>query len=447
MADLEVFLETVGLEEVAEFEGAFCFGRTRSWKDAQGKWHCQQVPRQQWRFLKQQAHPGYLSWEQFLANQERLRQNSQAHGAGDHQAGPAREGPALLQGLALCGKCGRMMTVRYHHRGGRLTPDYVCQKDRVERTQPECQHIPGGSVDEAVGKLLVESVTPLALEVALNVQTDIQARLAEADRLRRQQVQRAEYQADQARVRYLRVDPNNRLVADTLETQWNEQLRILAQAREDYEKQRQLDAAQLTDEQRARILALAADFPRLWGDPKTPDRDRKRMARLLLEDVTLRRDQEIVVQARFRGGATRELRLPPPKRGWERQQTPAHVLAEIDRLLDTRTETQVAQCLNQQGWRSGADRSFTQHLIHRLTQDHGLPSRDARLRARGLLSAEEVAQLIACKPSLVDYWREQGLLQGTRRNEKNEYYYERPTAETVQQIKLRRRMAAAESSA
>jgi len=128
-------------------------------------------------------------------------------------------------------------------------------------------------------------------------------------------VQRAQYEADRARVRYMRVDPNHRLVADTLEAQWNEKLRLLAQAKEDCAKQQRLDSAQLTEEQRTKILALAADFPRLWQEFTTSDRDRKRMARLLLEDVTLfRREQEIVVQVRFKGGATRELHLAVPKR-------------------------------------------------------------------------------------------------------------------------------------
>src|SRR6266700_527544 len=119
----------------------------------------------------------------------------------------------------------------YHHRFGRLTPDYMCQKNCVEQSQPACQPIPGTGIDEAIGQLLVQSVTPLALEVALNVQSEIQQRLAEADRLRQQQVQRARYEADRARIRYMRVDPNNRLVADTLEAQWNENLRSLAQAK------------------------------------------------------------------------------------------------------------------------------------------------------------------------------------------------------------------------
>ena len=423
------------------YAGTFCFGRTRTWTDAQGKWHCDRVPRDQWRFVQKDAHPGYLSWEQYEVNQARLLANQQAHGGGERKAGgAAREGPALLQGLVLCGKCGRPMTLRYHQRGGRLTPDYVCAKTAVEQSGPVCQSIPGGGVDEAVGKLLVQSVTPLALEVALKVQEELQTRLDEADRLRQQHVQRAQYEADQARVRYMRVDPNNRLVADTLETQWNDKLRLLAQAKEECEKQRQLDAQRLTAEQKTQVLALASDFPRMWNDPRTPDRDRKRMARLLLEDVTLRREQEVIVQVRFKGGATRELRLPLPKPSWALRRTNSEVVAAIDQLLGDHTTTEVAQRLNQREWRSGWGCLFTQRMVIRLAKDYHLATRDARLRARGLLTPQEMGQLIDSKPGLVDYWREQGLLEGVRRNEKNEYYYERPSSEIVQQIKQRRRL-------
>jgi len=428
------------------YAGTFCFGRTRTWSDPDGHWHCQRLPRDQWRFVKQNVHPGYLSWEDYEANEARLLANQQARGGGERKAGgAAREGPALLQGLVLCGQCGRSMTLRYHQRGGRLTPNYVCAKAAVEEAQPVCQSIPGGGVDEAVGRLLMECVTPLALEVALKVQEELQARLEEADRLRQQHVQRAQYEADQARVRYMRVDPNNRLVADTLETQWNDKLRSLTQAKEECEKQRRLDAQRLTAEQKAKVLALASDFPKLWNDAKTPDRERKRMARLLLEDVTLRREEEVLVQVRFKGGATRELRLPLPQRAWEMTQTNPQILTAIDQLLEDHTGKEVAQMLNQRQWRSGHGLDLNQRMVHRLAKDHHLASRDERLRARGLLTPQEIAEQLGSKPNLVDYWREQGLLKGARRNEKNEYYYERPSPEIVQQIKQRQRMSPAQS--
>ena len=202
------------------YAGAFCYGRSRSWKDAEGKRHTQELPREQWRFFKAEAHPGYISWDQFLDHQKRLSENFQVAAGAVRKAGPAREGPALLQGLAVCGKCGHTLSVCYHYRQGKLAPDYVCELDSYMKGERSCQRIPGAAIDQAVGQLLVQSVTPLALEVALNVQDEIQGRLAEAARLRQQQVQRAQYEADRAQLRYMRVDPNNRLVADTLETQW-----------------------------------------------------------------------------------------------------------------------------------------------------------------------------------------------------------------------------------
>ena len=138
------------------------------------------------------------------AIQARLLANQQAHGGGERTTGGAvREGPALLQGLVLCGKCGRPMTPRYHQRGGRLTPDYVCAKAAVEEAQPVFQSIPGRNLDEAVGRLLAECVTPLALEVALKVQEELQARLKEADRLRQQHVQRHRRTPPQRRLQAL----------------------------------------------------------------------------------------------------------------------------------------------------------------------------------------------------------------------------------------------------
>ena len=420
------------------YAGAFCFGRTRRWKDSQGTWHRHELPREQWRFLKQGAHPGYLTWEQFLANQARLLDNHQSHGGQERKAGPPREGPALLQGLALCGKCGRGMTIRYHQRGGRSIPEYVCAKDCVEKCQPRCQSIPGGGVDEAVGKLLVESVTPLALEVAFKVQSEIQARVAEADHLRRQQVRRAEYEANQARLRYMRVDPNNRLVADTLEVQWNEKLRVLAQAKEEYEKHQRLDATQLSDEQKAKIRALASDFPKLWQDPKTSDRDRKRMARLLLEDVALSRDQDICVQLRFRGGAIQELHVPLHKAACELNRTQPQIVAEIDNLLDQHTNGEIARLLNERGWHTSTGHPFTLGTIRSLRHIYRLKTRLSRLQERGLLTARQIGPMIGSVTSGVQYWRRAGVLKGIKLGEKNDYLYYPPTEADLEEIHRRR---------
>jgi hypothetical protein len=181
------------------------------------------------------------------------------------------------------------MTVRYHVRYGRVCPDYLCQREGIEHAQPLCQQMPGRDIDEAIGQLLVEAVSPVALEVALTVQQELQSRLEDADRLRLKQVERAQYEANLARRRYMRVDPDNRLVADPLEAEWNSKLRTLTETQQERERQREQDRQVLSAEQRAAILTLATDFPRLWRDPNTPDRERKRLIRLLVEDVTLNR--------------------------------------------------------------------------------------------------------------------------------------------------------------
>jgi DNA invertase Pin-like site-specific DNA recombinase len=425
------------------YAGAFCFGKSRTWKDPQGDWHCINLPPEQWAILIKDAHPGYISWEEFEENQKRLELNNQAR-ATQRQNSSAREGPALLQGLIICGKCGGRMTVRYHQRGGRLSPNYLCQKQSVEEGHPVCQNIPGGVVDEALSRLIVDSISPLALEVTLKVQHQLQERLAEADRLRRQVLERAHYDAEQARIRYMRVDPNNRLVADTLEALWNEKLRAVEQTRQEYEQQRQSASTAISQQQKAQILALAEDFPRLWNDPATSDRDRKRMARLILEDVTLKRDQtRISVQVRFKGGATKVLSMPVPLTVGLLRKTKAQIVAEIDRLLEQCTDSEIAERLNRKGWRSSLNQLFSPRIILQLRINHKLVSRMQRLRAKGLLSAKEIGKLTGTKPLLVDYWRQQGLLKGVRLNDKNEYLYERPNRDAVQQIKRRTRCKSA----
>src|SRR5579859_5591972 len=183
---------------------------------------------------------------------------------------------------------------------GGLVPEYVCQRAGIEKAEPICQRIVGADLDKAIGELLVETVKPLALEVALAVQDELDSRAEEADRLRRQQVERARYEAEAAQRRYLRVDPDNRLVADSLEADWNHKLRALADAQEDYERQRADEHDVLSADQRRQVMTLVTDFPRLWRDRATPQRERKRMVRLLLEDVTLLRAEEVIAQVRFR---------------------------------------------------------------------------------------------------------------------------------------------------
>lgn len=405
------------------YAGAFFFGRTHIRRKVDGKQSTELLPKEEWHALFPRAHEGYISWEEYEDNQRRLRELAQAHGS-DRRKSPAREGPALLQGLVMCGVCGRRMTVAYAQRSDGLAPIYLCQREGIQRGERTCQRIPGREIDKAVEDLLLESITPLTLEVALQVQQELESRLREAECLRQQQVERARYEAELARRRYMHVDPENRLVADTLEAEWNEKLRGLAQAQESYERQCQADRLRLNAQQREQILSLATDFPRLWRNPRTPHRERKRMIRLLLEDVTLIKNKQITVHVRFKGGATRTVILPLPQAAWKLWQTPPEILALIDRLLDHCTDRQIASTLNERGLRSGKGLPFHAHTVWQIRHAHGLKDRYVRLREQGMLTIAEIAQKAGVTKSTIRRWRDHGLLTAHPYNEKNECLFE-----------------------
>ncbi len=407
------------------YAGAFVYGQRHTRKTVNGNSIIERVPREQWDTLIFGAHPGYVSWQEYEENLRQLHQNAQSIGA-DRRKSPPREGPALLQGLILCGRCGNRMTVRYQSHYRRLVPIYLCQREGIEYGQPLCQQIPGAAIDQAIGQLLLEAVSPVTLEVALAVQQELRSRLEEADRLRHKQVERSRYEAELAQRRYMRVDPENRLVADSLEADWNNKLRALADAQQQYEHHREHDRRVIDDERRAAILSLASDFPRLWADPNTPHRERKRMVRLLLEDVTLNRGEDLMLQIRFKGGASKTLRLPLPLNSWQQRQTGAQTVREIDRLLDHYTYPQVAAILNRQGLRSGEGKLFTARIVARLQRSYRLKPRYNRLREAGLLTLEEMASALGISTSSVKIWHRHGLVRGHPYSDKNECLYEHP---------------------
>jgi DNA invertase Pin-like site-specific DNA recombinase len=410
------------------YAGAYFFGRTRGRRRPEGgrPISSKAVPREQWHALIRQAHPGYITWEIYEDNLRKLEENSRAHQV--QLKVPPREGPALLQGMAICGNCGRRMSIRYHWRGAELVPDYLCQYQVVERLEKACMSIPGANVDAVISCLLAEAVTPVALEVSLAVQQELLSRLEEVDRLRLKQVERARYEANLAQRRYMQVEPENRLVADTLEAEWNHKLQALAEARLEYERQRSLDRQLLDEEKRDRIMALASDFPRIWNDPKIPARERKRMVALMIEDVTLTRGTEITMHVRFKGGLTRTLVVPLALNAWKKYMTAPAVLAEIDRLLNEHTDAEVATILNGRGLASGRRMKFTGQIIGALRKGNHLKSRYERLRERGMLDVLEMAALLGTSMRTIYVWHRQGRLRPHRYNDSGAYLYEAPEA-------------------
>jgi len=408
------------------YAGAYYYGRQRSRKNVDGSTTHFQVPRDEWLVLIKDVHPGYITWEQYEENLRRLRQNAVAYNVIDRKT-PPREGPCLLQGLAICGKCGQRMTIRYKYRHqNRLDPVYLCQRHRLERWESSCQYIPGSTIDEAISKLLLKSVTPLTLEVALQVQQELENRFNEADKLRKQQVERAEYEANLARRRFMKVDPDNRLVADTLEAEWNEKLRDLQNANDYYETHRHQESEKLKKAQQKEVLKLAKNFPRLWENPNTPAREKKRMIRFLIEDVTMTRGEEILLCIRFKGGATKQLSLPLPLKGWQYNVTQPEIVEIVDELLTSHTYAEIATILNKRGYKSGQGHQFNRTIVKGITHSYKLKTRFARLRATGKLTADEVANLLCVTVATVRRWGKKGSIKTYLYNDRNGCLYEHP---------------------
>lgn len=402
------------------YAGTYAFGRSRWRKQPDGKSRHEHRPPGEWLALIRDAHPGYISWDEYMQNQQRLQASTKAR---HFDRSPPREGPALLQGRAVCGLCGCRMHVRYAKRRGEPIPIYVCVGRGRLFGDPLCQNIMGSALDAAIAHLLVEAVTPMALEMTLAVQEEIHRRLDEADRLRHRQVERAQYEADLARQRFMHVDPKNRLVADSLEADWNARLRGVDEARDDYERQRTGDRLAVDEQERRRILALATDFPAVWRDPKTPDRERKRMLALLIEDVTLTKQRQITAAVRFRGGATTTLTLPRPLTAQQLRATHPEVRAQIDTLLDEYTDAQVARIVNERGLKTGAGDDFDAVSIQWVRFSAKLPSLKERLLAAGMLTSRQLGDKLGVERSTIGRWRTQGLIQARICNDLGEWLY------------------------
>jgi DNA invertase Pin-like site-specific DNA recombinase len=406
------------------YAGAYAYGiRQQQYRSSDQKLVVKFVDPKDWQVCLWDSHQGYISREEYEENLERLRANS-AKMMASRKCAP-REGPALLQGLAVCGLCGRRMAVRYHNRRGKvLSPDYCCSGPRHQYLEPHCPTISGHVVDELIGQLLLEKMHPAVLEVALSVQDELKEHIEETDRLRYKHVEHARYEMDYARKRYMVIDPHNRLVADELEAEWNSAIRSYRDAQEHYEKMKEKDRLILTEQQRGKILTLVTDFPKLWSSDATADKDRKRMLRLLIEDVTLTKGKNLLVQIRYKGGASEEHALPLPKNGFEERKHSPEVVKAIDALLDHHTDSEVAENLNDKGMLSGTGKTFDARRVSRIRRDYRLPSRYYRLRQKGLLTIHEVGEQFNVSRHVVYKWRKTGKLKAHRFDDVGRYLYE-----------------------
>ena len=409
------------------YAGAYVYGRTRQRKvRPAGQARYRRLPREEWKVFLPDAHPGYITWEQFEANQEALRASAQSIGADRRRSAP-REGVALLQGLVICGRCGGRMTVRYIVSHGHPEPIYRCQRRGIQRAEAACQNVPGAAIDHAVSELVLETVTPASIDVAVEVFDELRSRAAAVDRAKRAQIARLREDAELAQRQFLLVRPENRLVADNLERHWNEALQRLAAAEEAYAGAGKTQLPAVTAEMKERVAALVADLPRVWHDPRTPARDRKRMLRLLVEDVTLLRDDVIRVSIRWRGGATREIECPLPLSAPDLRRTPAAVVEQVRALATEQTDAQIAETLNGRWLRTGTGLPFSRLRVRMLREAYDIESYAEHLLGARWLTVPQMAELLDVHPATAKRFAHQGVLRAVRADDKGTILFKPPT--------------------
>jgi DNA invertase Pin-like site-specific DNA recombinase len=410
------------------YAGVYFYGRTRQKKGLPSG----TLPREQWKVYIPNAHPGYISPEEYEANQRTLQQNSVA-GRAQGAVTAAREGPALLQGLLVCGRCGRRMSLRYQYRRGRVNPTYYCQRQATEYGGALCQQIPGGCVDQAVSRLAVEALTHEAVEVALAVYEELGRQHEEFAALHRNRIERARHEADVAERQFLLVNPENRLVADNLERRWNDALRAVAEAEEAFAQWGRQHPAPLDTQAAQRVRDLVGDFPAVWDHPRTTARQRKQMLRLLIQDVTLIRQEQITISVRWKGGATSALCVPVPLNGFEARRTDQKVLRSIAAWAERQTDEEIAERLNREGMRTGTGQPFTYDAVRRLRREKGIAGLKEHLRQVGMWTAEEIGQQTGIAESTLRNWRKAGYLRAIHCDRKH-WLYEFPTPQVLKRI-------------
>lgn len=415
------------------YAGAYAYGRRRYRRTVEGKKIQQQRDSREWLACIPDSHPGYITWDRYQENLRLLEINGRGYELA--RKSPPREGSALLQGRAVCGRCGAHFRVRYVSRRGRMESWYVCDRAHGGRAEPNCQSIAGRPVDQAVGELIADTLTPAAVELALEIRREVAARQQEADQLRCRAIERAQVEAELAQRRFMMVDPSNRLVADTLEGDWNDKLRALARAREERERFRHEDQLVIDDAIRERLVEMTSDFRRLWDQPATPNRERKRMLALIIEDATLikcQRSGTTKIHLRFKGGRTETLTTLNPRSSAQQVKTSPAIVALVDTLLDGHRYSEIADLLNARGLVPGGsvrprlkNVPFTASRVAYLAHTYGLRSRYDRLRDRGMLTKKELADRLGVHEQTLGHWAKHGIVTRHSYNG-HAYLYEDP---------------------
>ena len=357
------------------YAGAYTWGRhavdpRRAVPGRRGSGRVEREPQECPVFLRDN-HPAYLSWEQYQSNLRRL----QHHRTRGPVPGPARTTTALLAGLVVCGQCGCRMQTRYTK-----TLRYDCQRHALDYGAPACQSLVGEPLEQLVAAQILQVVTPASLDLSRRAAQECERERSALDRHWRLRLERARQEADRAARQYHAVEPENRLVARTLERQWEEALRAQRTLEEEYHRFQQTQPTQLSAAERARIETLAQDLPALWQSPQTAVLDKRQVVRLLVQRVVVwapAASQEVRVEVHWTGGTRTEHQVTRPVAGWQQVRELATVLAQVRQWQGSSwTSQRMATALNALGHRTPRGKCFTATTVRQLLARTG-PGRDA----------------------------------------------------------------------
>ena len=400
------------------YAGAYTYGKTRRerYVDAHGllKQRSRRVPITEWAVLLREHHPGFIDWITFEANQMRIDAN--VHPQPHQPGGAVREGTALLQGLAVCGHCGRRL--RTHYRGRNSTPGYHCAgKDIVNGRGVYCLNVGGVAIDQAVATAFLDAVTPAAVDATLLTVQHLQAHHDAALAQWRLAVERARYDAERAERRYRMVEPENRLVTRGLEAEWETRLRELATAEAELVQRERQQLPVLSPEQRAHIHALGTDLQQVWAASTTSDRDRKELLRTLLEDVTIavpRAEYRAHLTLRWRGGTLTTLDLALPRSNPRGIRTDEETLALLPRLAAHYSDEVIAGIFNRQGRKTATGERFTANQVGSLRRYRNIPrfNPPADLPTGDVVTIRQDARILGVVPGTIHRWLNDGFIAG-----------------------------------